>query len=108
MLLHFDDEHRLARRVTKAAGDCGTISRHRFPDDGSSSRSTRLPRRVAPALAAPAERSAGTAARGTEARAGRDLTLLAPYLLHAAGPGVRAGEAVSQRHVGGFLALLTA
>jgi ribose-phosphate pyrophosphokinase len=113
MLLHFDDEHRLARRVARAAGmTAETISRHRFPDDEIKlTLPPRLPRRVAilRSLHRPNEKLLELLLAAQTARelGARDLTLVAPYL-----PYMRQdrafvpGEAVSQRHVGGFLAAL--
>lgn len=113
MLLHFDDEHRLARRVAKAAGmTAASISRHRFPDDEIKlTLPPRLPRRVSilRSLHRPNEKLLELLLAAQTARelGARDLTLVAPYL-----PYMRqdrafvAGEAVSQRHVGGFLAAL--
>lgn len=113
MLLYFDDERDLARRVAKAAGvTAGAISRHRFPDDEIKlTLPPRLPRRVAilRSLHRPNEKLVELllAAQAARELGARDLTLVAPYLAYMRqDQAFAAGEAVSQRQVGGFLASL--
>ncbi len=113
MLLYFDDERGLARRVAKAAGvPTAAISRHRFPDDEIKlTLPPRLPRRVAilRSLHRPNEKLLELllAAQAARELGARDLTLVAPYLAYMRqDQAFAAGEAVSQRHVGGFLASL--
>lgn len=113
MLLHFEDEEGLARRIARAAGmPAAAVTRHRFPDgEIKLTLPVRLPRRVAllRSLDRPHEKLVELllAAHGARELGARDLTLVAPYLAymrqdHAFAPG----ESVSQRHVGGFLAAL--
>jgi ribose-phosphate pyrophosphokinase len=110
MLLHFDDERGLARRVAKAAGVAAVaMSRHRFPDDEIKiTLPPRLPHRVTilRSLDRPNEKLVELllAAQAARELGVRDLTLVAPYLAYMRQDRAFApGEAVSQRHVGSFL-----
>lgn len=113
MLLHFDDEQGLARRIAKAAGvTAGAIARHRFPDSEIKlALPGRLPRRVGilRSLNRPNEKLVELllAAHAAREQGARDLTLVAPYLAYMRQDRAFApGESVSQRHVGSFLAAL--
>lgn len=113
MLLHFDDERGLSRRIAKAAGvAAGAIARHRFPDEEIKlTLPGRLPRRVAilRSLDGPNEKLVELllAAHAARELGARDLTLVAPYLAYMRQDRAFAtGESVSQRHVGSFLAAL--
>ncbi|THF60288.1 ribose-phosphate diphosphokinase [Pseudothauera rhizosphaerae] len=111
LLLHFDDEAELARRIAAAAGmACAPIERHRFPDG-------ELRLRLPPGLPAAAVLLRGLqqpneklvelllAARAARAQGVRRLALVAPYLAYMRQDTAFApGEAVSQRIVGDFLA----
>lgn len=111
MLLAFDDEIAFARRVGRAAGlPVGRIRRHRFPDgELKLTLPARLPRRVAllRSLHAPNEKLVDVllAACGARDLGARHVTLVAPYLAYMRQDAAfHAGEVVSQRHVGDFLA----
>ncbi|MGE0463553.1 MAG: ribose-phosphate diphosphokinase [Vicinamibacterales bacterium] len=113
MLLHFDDERGLARRIARAAGMAAArIARHRFPDgEVKLTLPSRLPRRVAilRSLDRPNEKLVELllAAHGARELGARHLTLVAPYLAYMRQDrAFEPGESVSQRHVGGFLAAL--
>lgn len=113
MLLHFDDERRLARRLARAAGmDAALIRRHRFPDDELKvTLPARVPRRVVVlrSLDRPNEKLVELLLSAQTARAmgARHVTLVAPYLAYMRQDRAFApGEAVSQRHVGALLAAL--
>jgi len=113
MLLHFDDERGLARRVAKAAGMAAAgIARHCFPDgELKLTLPPRLPRRVVllRSLHQPNEKLVELllAAQAARELGARDLTLVAPYLAYMRQDQAFApGQAVSQRHVGGFLSAL--
>ena len=113
MLLHFHDERGLAHRVAKAAGVAAVaLSRHRFPDgEIKVTLPPRLPRRVAllRSLHQPNDKLVELLLVAQAARdlGAREVTLVAPYLWYMRQDRAFApGEAVSQRHVGGFLAAL--
>lgn len=113
MLLHFEDERRLARRVARAAGmEAALIRRHRFPDDELKvTLPVRVPRRVVVlrSLDRPNEKLVELLLSAQTARAmgARHVTLVAPYLAYMRQDrAFAAGEAVSQRHVGALLAAL--
>lgn len=113
MLLHFDDERPLARRVSKAAGlEAALVGRHRFPDQELKlTLPARVSRRavVLRSLHTPNEKLVELllAARTARELGARHLTLAAPYLAYMRQDRAFArGEAVSQRHVGAFLAAL--
>lgn len=111
LLLAFDDEERLARRLAEALGwPLATIGRHRFPDG-----ETRL--RLPPALPADAVILRGLqqpnekltelmlAAAGARELGARRLALVSPYLAYMRQDmAFTPGEVVSQRHVGRLLA----
>ena len=113
MLLHFDDERGLARRIA-LAGRLGAaaIARHRFPDgEIRLTLPPRLPRRVVMlrSLNLPNEKLLELLLAAQTARelGAHEVTLVAPYLAYMRQDCAFApGEAVSQRHVGGFLAAL--
>ena len=113
MLLHFDDERGLARRIAGAAGlAAATIARHRFPDgEIKLTLPARVPRRIVVlrSLHQPNEKLVELLLAVQTARelGARDVTLVAPYLAYMRQDRAFApGETVSQRHVGGFLAAL--
>jgi ribose-phosphate pyrophosphokinase len=113
MLLYFDDERRLARRVAAAAGTQAVrVRRHRFPDEEVK---ITLPPRVARRAAIlrslhhPNEKLVELLLAAQTARelGARYLTLVAPYLAYMRQDCAFArGEAVSQRHVGALLGAL--
>jgi ribose-phosphate pyrophosphokinase len=111
VLLAFDDEIGFARRVARAAElSVGRIRRHRFPDGESKlTLPSRLPRRVAllRSLHDPNDKLVDVllAACGARELGARHVTLVAPYLAYMRqDDAFHAGEVVSQRHVGDFLA----
>jgi ribose-phosphate pyrophosphokinase len=113
MLLHFDDERAFARRLARASGlEPGAIRRHRFPDDELRiTLPPRVSRRVVVvrSLDRPNEKLVELllAAQTARALGARHVTLVAPYLAYMRQDRAFApGEAVSQRHVGAFLAAL--
>ncbi|MDP2065786.1 MAG: ribose-phosphate diphosphokinase [Burkholderiaceae bacterium] len=113
LLLYFEDETEAALRLARAAGLMpAAIERHRFPDG-------ELKLRLPPALSArgvlwrsldqPNEKLVELllAARTARELGVQHLTLAAPYLAYMRQDmAFRAGEAVSQRIVGPFLASL--
>jgi len=113
LLLYFEDETEAALRLARAAGlTPAAIERHRFPDG-------ELKLRLPPALTArgvlwrsldqPNEKLVELllAARTARELGVQHLTLAAPYLAYMRQDmAFRAGEAVSQRIVGPFLASL--
>lgn len=113
LLLYFEDETEAALRLARAAGlTPAAIERHRFPDG-------ELKLRLPPALPArgvlwrsldqPNEKLVELllAARTARELGVQHLTLVAPYLAYMRqDTAFRAGEAVSQRIVGPFLASL--
>ncbi len=111
LLLAFDDERRLARRLAAALG-CAwrSIERHRFPDGETRLRLPPvLPARVAllRGLQQPNDKLAETmlAAAGARELGARRLTLVSPYLAYMRQDAAfRPGEVVSQRHLGRALA----
>lgn len=111
MLLAFDDEWDIARRLAGACGrGCAAIERHRFPDGELRLRlPATLPARVVlyRSLAEPNEKLVELLLAADTARqlGARHLTLVAPYLGYMRQDiAFQAGEAVSQRIVGRFLA----
>ncbi len=113
MLLHFDDERGLARRIAGAAGlASATIARHRFPDgEIKLTLPARVPRRIVVlrSLHQPNEKLLELLLAVQTARelGARDVTLAAPYLAYMRQDCAFApGETVSQRHVGTLLAAL--
>lgn len=110
-LLYFDDETEAALRLAQAAGLTPmAIERHRFPDGELKLRLPPvLPGRVVVlrSLAQPNEKLVELllAARTARELGARHLTLVAPYLAYMRQDmAFRAGEAVSQRIIGPFLA----
>ncbi len=113
LLLHFDDEAEAAARLAEAGGFArACIERHRFPDDELR---LRLPPRLPPqvlllrSLHRPNEKLVELllAARAARTLGARRLGLVAPYLAYMRQDlAFRAGEVVSQRIVGHFLAVL--
>jgi ribose-phosphate pyrophosphokinase len=111
LLLHFDDETAAAARLATAAGyELACIERHRFPDDELR---LRLPPRLPPrvllyrSLARPNEKLVELllAARAARELGAARLALVAPYLAYMRQDiAFHAGEVVSQRIVGAFLA----
>lgn len=113
MLLAFDNEWDIAQRLAAASGRaCAPIDRHRFPDGELKLRlPAELPPRVAlyRSLAEPNEKLVELLLAADTARqlGARHLTLVAPYLGYMRQDiAFEAGEAVSQRIVGRFLAHL--
>lgn len=111
LLLHFEDETDSAVRIAAAAGiPHARIERHRFPDGELKLRlPATLPADVAllRSLAQPNEKLVELllAAQTARTLGARRLTLLAPYLAYMRQDmAFQAGEAVSQRIVGRFLA----
>ena len=111
VLLHFEDEVAEASRLATAAGiEAAEIERHRFPDDELRLRlPARLPARVAlyRSLHRPNEKLLELllVARSAGRMGAQHLTLVAPYLAYMRqDKAFRAGEVVSQRIVGEFLA----
>lgn len=111
VLLHFDDEVAEASRLATAAGiEAAVIERHRFPDDELRLRlPAHLPARVAlyRSLHRPNEKLLELllVARSAGKMGAQHLTLVAPYLAYMRqDKAFRAGEVVSQRIVGEFLA----
>lgn len=111
LLLHFEDESEEAARLARAAGiDAAVIERHRFPDDELRLRlPPSLPRRVVlyRSLYRPSEKLLELllVARSAGKLGAHHLTLVAPYLAYMRqDKAFRAGEVVSQRIVGEFLA----
>ena len=111
LLLHFDDETEAAQRIAQAANlPCARIERHRFPDGELK---LRLPPHLPPhvallrSLVQPNEKLVELLLTAQTARAlgaGR-ISLIAPYLAYMRQDmAFTAGEAVSQRIVGRFLA----
>lgn len=110
-LLYFEDEYASATRIAKAAGlELLPIKRHRFPDGEIKLRlPPLLPAQVVilRTLNNPNEKLIELLLTAQTARklGARHLTLLAPYLAYMRQDiAFEAGEAVSQRVVGGFLA----
>lgn len=113
VLLHLEDEQAIARAVADACGlHARLVERHRFPDGELR---LRLPPALPPrvivwrSLHQPNEKLVELllVARTARELGARDLTLVAPYLGYMRQDmAFRAGEAVSQRIVGGFLASL--
>ena len=113
LLLYFDDEQAAALRVAQAAGmRAQAVDRHRFPDG-------ELKLRVPPALpptvviyrslAQPNEKLIELlfVARTARALGAQDLTLICPYLAYMRQDmAFHAGEVISQRVTGDFLASL--
>ncbi|MCZ8251817.1 MAG: ribose-phosphate diphosphokinase [Hylemonella sp.] len=111
LLLHFEDESDQAARIAAAAGIAtACIARHRFPDGELKLRlPEQLPPRIAllRSLAQPNEKLVELllAARTARTLGATQLTLIAPYLAYMRQDmAFTAGEAVSQRIVGSFLA----
>lgn len=111
LLLHFEDESEEAERFARAADiDAAVIERHRFPDDELRLRlPPSLPRRVVlyRSLHRPSEKLLELllVARSAGKMGAQHLTLVAPYLAYMRqDKAFRAGEVVSQRIVGEFLA----
>jgi len=111
MLLHFDDELQFARQLATAAGlTPQQIARHRFPDgELKLTLPPRLPERVIllRSLHQPNEKLVELMLAAQTARelGARELILVAPYLGYMRQDiAFRAGEAVSQKIVGWFLA----
>ena len=111
VLLHFEDETDEATRLARAAGlDAAVIERHRFPDDELRLRlPASLPARVVlyRSLHRPNEKLLELllVARSAGKMGAQHLTLVAPYLAYMRqDKAFRAGEVVSQRIVGEFLA----
>lgn len=111
LLLHFDDEAPLARRLAQAAGlPAQAIERHRFPDGELRLRlPAKLPARVVllRGLHQPNEKLTELLLAAGAARelGARHLTLVAPYLAYMRQDrAFEPGQAVSQRIVGRFLA----
>ncbi len=111
MLLAFDDEAVFARALAAAAAvELAAIARHRFPDgELKLTLPARLPARIAllRTLNHPNEKLVELllAARTARALGAEHLTLVAPYLAYMRQDmAFAAGEAVSQKIVGGFLA----
>ena len=111
MLLAFDDEWETAGRLAQACGHpAELIERHRFPDGELKLRlPSTLPERVVllRSLAWPNEKLVELLLASQTARSlgARHLTLVAPYLGYMRQDAAFiAGEAVSQRIVGTFLA----
>lgn len=115
LLLHFDDEAAPAARLAAAAGlPARAIARHRFPDGELKLRLPVDEHGALPthavllrSLAQPNEKLVELllAAQTARALGVRRLTLVAPYLAYMRQDmAFAAGEAVSQRIVGGFLA----
>jgi len=113
MLLHFDDERGLARRIATASRlPPAAIARHRFPDgELKLTLPARVPRRIVMlrSLHQPNEKLLELLLAAQTARelGAREVTLVAPYLAYMRQDcAFTPGEAVSQRHVGAFLASL--
>jgi ribose-phosphate pyrophosphokinase len=111
VLLYFEDEHESAARIARAGGlELFQIERHRFPDGELKLRlPADLPARVVilRTLKDPNEKLIELLLAAQTARelGGRHLTLIAPYLAYMRQDiAFGAGEAVSQRLVGRFLA----
>jgi ribose-phosphate pyrophosphokinase len=111
MLLAFDDEWETAQRLAQACGRAAArVERHRFPDGELMVRlPAPLPEHVAVfrSLAEPNDKLVELLLAAQTARelGARHLTLVAPYLGYMRQDvAFRAGEAVSQRIVGRFLA----
>ena len=111
LLLHFEDEARLAAALAAALGwPCAPVRCHRFPDgELKLTLPPALPPRVAllRGLHQPNEKLAALLIGAPAARelGARQLTLVAPYLAYMRQDiAFRPGEAVSQRHVGAALA----
>jgi len=111
VLLAFADEWAFARRLARAAAlPLARIRRHRFPDgELQLTLPPRLPRRVVllRSLHAPNEKLVEVllASCGAREAGARHVTLAAPYLAYMRQDAAfHAGEVVSQRHVGDFLA----
>ncbi len=113
MLLYFDDEQNSANRIASAAGlACVRIDCHRFPDGEFKVKlPSQLPERVVllRSLSDPNEKLIQLllAAEAARAMGAKHLTLVAPYLAYMRQDAAfHAGEAISQRIVGRFLANL--
>ena len=111
LLLAFDDETTLARRLADAAGlPLAIIERHRFPDGESRLRlPPSLPARTVllRGLQQPNDKLAELmlAAAGARELGARRLTLVSPYLAYMRQDiAFVPGEVVSQRHLGRALA----
>ncbi len=111
VLLHFEDECEEAMRLARAADiDAAVIERHRFPDDELRLRlPPSLPGRVVlyRSLHRPSEKLLELllVARSAGRMGAQSLTLVAPYMAYMRqDKAFRAGEVVSQRIVGEFLA----
>lgn len=113
VLLHFDDESRVAAKLAQAVGlRAAVIERHRFPDGELR---LRLPAVLPPQVVVLRGLHQANeklvelllAARTARTLGARHLTLVAPYLGYMRqDTAFRPGEAVSQKIVGGFLAEL--
>lgn len=115
LVLHFEDEAEAANRLALAAGlPAACIERHRFPDQELRLRlplpvGGRLPPQVVlfRSLERPNEKLVELllAARSARELGATRLTLVAPYLAYMRQDcAFQAGEAVSQRIIGDFLA----
>lgn len=111
LLLHFEDESDEAARLAREAGlATAVIERHRFPDDELRLRlPPKLPAHVVlyRSLHRPNEKLLELllVARSAGRQGAQHLTLVAPYLAYMRqDKAFRAGEVVSQRIVGEFLA----
>jgi ribose-phosphate pyrophosphokinase len=111
MLLFFEDERAPATRLAQASGlTPHQIERHRFPDGELKLRlPAALPRQVVVlrSLNDPNEKLVELLLLATTARTlgAQHLTLVAPYLAYMRQDlAFRAGEVISQRVVGGFIA----
>ena len=111
LLLHFEDETAAAHRIASAAGmPCTTILRHRFPDgELKLTLPAVLPERVVllRTLDRPNEKLVELllAARTARPLGAKHMTLVAPYLAYMRQDiAFNAGEVVSQRVIGRFLA----
>lgn len=113
MLLFFEDEAELARRIAEAAGmPCAMVNRHRFPDgELKLTLPPSLPAHTAVlrSLHTPNEKIVELllTARTASSLGASKLTLIAPYLAYMRQDmAFTPGEVVSQSVIGSFLASL--
>ena len=113
LLLHFEEDQASAARIAQAAGlEMACVARHRFPDGELKLRlPPQLPARVVllRTLNDPNEKLVELLLVAQTARTlgANHLTLVAPYLAYMRQDiAFQAGEVISQRVIGGFLATL--